>query len=398
MVGKADGKKDLSLFQGFNKPIPLYSAMATVDDMFLLNRVPPPSFADEVKRRFQVNRITFERTSSQGFKDLVPLYSTIVTVDDTFLLKRVPPTIADEIKRRFGQKRIAFERTIGTDERLAHTLVQELRNRKIDVHDKDTHIVLVTEFDTSYGRSFQENFMYLLRNEAPLNNLHNQVHLISYLRGIDGSVPGEKDEKKDEKADAKSDPLKDVKKLEQPVGKSQYDYLRRLAEEIYRMDQDLLYLKNGKGGIKAIGVLGTDFYDKYLVLQALRQRLPDAVYFTTDLDARMLHPDHIQWTRNLVVASNFGLSLRKDEEIDIQGQVPPFRDNYQTSVFLTVLRAFPEHLTPEPAELPAFQDRSISKPMVSWAFQDHLTSEPTAPECCSEFDQSIYEKYATPAL
>ena len=67
-----------------------------------------------------------------------------------------------------------------------------------------------------------------------------------------------------------------------------------------------------EGEIKAIGVVGTDFYDKYLVLQALRQRFPDVIFFTTDLDARFLHPDNFKWTRNLIVASNFGLSLRKD--------------------------------------------------------------------------------------
>ena len=172
--------------------------------------------------------------------------------------------------------------------------------------------------------------------------LTEQVHRISYLRGIDGSLPGEKEDKKDEKAEAKSDPLKNIKNLEQPIGKSQYDYLRRLAEETYHFDQDLK--ANRKGEIKAIGVVGTDFYDKYLVLQALRQRFPDVIFFTTDLDARFLHPDNIKWTRNLVVASNFGLSLRKDPDVDIQGEVPPFRDNYQTSVFFTVLQAFKDEL------------------------------------------------------
>ncbi len=98
--------------------------------------------------------------------------------------------------------------------------------------------------------------------------------------------------------------------------------------------------------MKAIGVLGSDFYDKHLVLQALRQRIPDAVYFTTDLDARALHPEHLQWTRNLLVATHFALSLRKDEKVDIQGEAPPFRGAYQTSVFFAVLRALNEH--PEP--------------------------------------------------
>ena len=122
--------------------------------------------------------------------------------------------------------------------------------------------------------------------------------------------------------------------MEEPIGKGQYDYLRRLAENICRLDEKLNREK--KGSIKAIGVLGNDFYDKFLVLQALGQRLPGRIFFTTDLDARYLHPANIQWTRNLVVASAFGLQLHED----LQGDVPPFRDVYQTSVFAATLRAF----------------------------------------------------------
>ncbi len=125
--------------------------------------------------------------------------------------------------------------------------------------------------------------------------------------------------------------------MEEPVGKSQYDYLRRLAEGIGRLED-----KYGKGSIKAIGVLGNDFYDKFLVLQALRQRFPENIFFTTDLDARYLHPANIEWTRNLLVASTYGLQLHED----LQGDVPPFRDAYQTSVFAATLRAF-DRLSPE---------------------------------------------------
>ena len=82
--------------------------------------------------------------------------------------------------------------------------------------------------------------------------------------------------------------------------------------------------------------MGNDFYDKFLVLQALGQRFPDSIFFTTDLDARYLHPANLEWTRNLLVTSAFGLQLRDD----LQRDVPPFRDCYQTSVFAATLRAF----------------------------------------------------------
>ncbi len=87
--------------------------------------------------------------------------------------------------------------------------------------------------------------------------------------------------------------------------------------------------------IHAIGILGTDFYDKQLALQALRPAFPDAVFFTTDLDARFLHRDDQEWNRNLLVGSSFGFQLAKS----LQEEVPPFRDNYSTSTFLSGLLA-----------------------------------------------------------
>ena len=336
----------------------IYSAMATIDNTSLLNNGCDRTW-EIIRERFNNHGIEFERTiGTDGglarvlIKELklrqvdilesllcTEIYPGVATIDNRSLLRNNKDNESwKRIKERFDKHGIEFERTIGTDGELARALIKELKLRQVDIKDTKTHLVLIAEGDTNYGRS---SFVRAVEEEK----IAQQVHRISYLRGIDGSLPGEKEGKqkedqKDEKAGAKSDPLTDVKKLEQPVGKSQYDYLRRLAEETYNLDQELKV--KGKEEIKAIGVMGTDFYDKYLVLQALRQRFPDAIFFTTDLDARMVHPDNIKWTRNLVVASNFGLSLRKDHDVDIQGEVPPFRDNYQTSVFLAVLHAFAE--------------------------------------------------------
>jgi hypothetical protein len=161
-------------------------------------------------------------------------------------------------------------------------------------------------------------------------------HRFSYLRGIDGKLPGEQNgsDKEKKKNDTNNKEERDIKKLEEPVGKSQYDYLRRLAERIERLDEQLKYEHNGS--IKAIGVLGNDFYDKFLVLQALGQKFPDRIFFTTDLDANYFHPANLEWTRNLVVASTYGLQLQDD----LQKEVPPFRNAYQTSIFAATLRAF----------------------------------------------------------
>ena len=62
----------------------------------------------------------------------------------------------------------------------------------------------------------------------------------------------------------------------------------------------------------------------------MRPRIRDAVYFTTDLDARFLHRDQRRWTHNLLVASHFGLALHPK----IQDAVPAFRSGYQTAAYL----------------------------------------------------------------
>ena len=88
-------------------------------------------------------------------------------------------------------------------------------------------------------------------------------------------------------------------------------------------------------GVKAIGIVGSDVYDKLLILQALRSRFKDKIFFTTDLDARYLHADQKEWARNLVIASNFDLSLRPA----LQRSTLPFRDGYQTATYLAALMA-----------------------------------------------------------
>ena len=89
-------------------------------------------------------------------------------------------------------------------------------------------------------------------------------------------------------------------------------------------------------------MLGGDVYDKLLVLQALRKLFPDVIFFTTDIDARLLHPDELQWTQNLIIASNFDLRLNTN----LQNNTPPFRDSYQTSLFLSTKMALRSEFPP----------------------------------------------------
>lgn len=281
------------------------------------------------------------------------IYCATATADDPFLLpdyQKGTKKISEQrkearqiIEDRFRKKRITFTRNICSDGELLEALADELRRRRVNLINPDDYVVMVSEWDTLYGRSLPETMKNIIRerHKGKLGEKIRWVQRFSYLRGIDGKLPGEqngsdKDQKKNEAG--KKEEI-ELQKLEQPLGKSQYDYLRRLSESISRLDASLKEKEKSpwrEPRVKAIGVLGNDFYDKFLVLQALGQRLPDRIFFTTDLEARYLHPAYNDWTRNLVVASTYDLQLRKD----LQRDVPPFRDAYQTATFAATLRAF----------------------------------------------------------
>jgi len=248
-------------------------------------------------------------------------------------------------------------RTIGTDGALIHALLKELRLRGVDPVPKKTldssewkepdSIALISEWDTHYGRSLPETFVQKIMEQYENRHKKNTenkteieksqiywIHPFSYMRGLDGLLPEDvtlrsstgTTKEKSEKEERKET-------VERPEGKSQFDYLRRLARQLRELDAQIR--RDGRPGIQAIGVLGGDVYDKLLVLQAMYRLFPNVIFFTTDLDARLLHPEELKWTRNLVVASSFGLRLHPR----LQKNIPPFRDNYQTSLFFSTLLA-----------------------------------------------------------
>jgi len=226
---------------------------------------------------------------------------------------------------------IRFVRMIGTDESLMPELSRELAARGVKPPLGRHSIAVVHEMDTSYGRDIVESVGDRLCRRD--NSDAQCVYALGYLRGIDGKIP-RRSNPKDASGDAKLPEMKpgpdSSDSLERAEDDSQFDYLRRLAARM-RSEHERL-VRNGQKGILAVGVFGSDLYDKLLVLQALRQEFPTAPFFTTDLDARFMHPREFQWTRNLIVASSFGLQLREE----IQEGLPPFRNNYQTATFLAV--------------------------------------------------------------
>lgn len=260
---------------------------------------------------------------------------------------------------------------VGRDDQLALVLVDELTRRGIDLAapaGKD-HMALVGEWDTFYGRALPltleaaVQYRRLPEGSQDLNQVilgilegrlrpPTRVERFNYLRGLDGSVASERESGGDSEPEPREtpsassramggstvpalSPWRRKREVERATGDVQFDYMRRLADQLSRYDSEL---RRSGEALRVIGVVGTDAYDKLVVLQALREQFPQTLFFTTDLDVRLLHPADYQWNRNLLVASSFGLSLDKA----LQQRIPPFRDSYQTATFLAVQLALSE--------------------------------------------------------
>ena len=283
---------------------------------------------------------------------------------------------ADWCKGNLG---LAFTNIVATDDQLATTMLAELKLRGVDLTQSRNHVALIFEEDTLYGRNlpitwaaaiasfghppekaaFCLNVRNIRKEGLPTTGdiafpIAENLHPWTYLRGLDGKLPGWRnaDDRSEVSAEAsKNHESVEVNKreMDSAEGDNQLDYIPRLSGEIDALMSRLKRVDE-KNELKAIGVVGSDFYDKLLILQALRDRFPYATFFTTDLDGRFLQPEYNKWTRNVLVASSFGFSLRPS----LQRTIPPFRDSYQTSLYLAMLAAFQfpgtdkERLTPSP--------------------------------------------------
>lgn len=250
-----------------------------------------------------------------------------------------------------------------TDDMLANTLVAELERRGLnlmrpsdhtDVIDArrsseahryaclfDHHVALVSEWDTHHARDFRRAFGGHLgqvasqwRAELRRSDAAN-VHGFAFTRGLDGkglqSRSGEGGTTPTSGGAASGNKPPDAA-YERSTLQSQRDYVRRLVEQIAERDVNLKAVcGRGSVGIRAIGILASDFYDKRMLLQALRARFPQVQFFTTGLDSRMLDHESSSAMRNVLVVSRFDLKLAPP----VQRFVIPFRDGEQTALFLT---------------------------------------------------------------
>ncbi len=258
-------------------------------------------------------------------------FSSSATAPDEFLL---PADHRHQALPEFlKSKGVFLERVTSTDDKVVRSLVEELARRGLDkksLKENEAYFALVSEWDTLYAQTLPQIFKSVLeiQSQCTEDSVNCPILQSSYLRGLDGLLPGKREANEDRQGNNNKETEKKGATIEQPQGDSQIDYLRRLTDRLY--DQEQRLRDQGKE-LKAIGVFGNDVYDKLLVLKALRFRFPGKVLFTTDLDAAYLHPDEFKSvTHNLIVASAFGLTLNSN----LQGSIPPFRDSYQTGTFL----------------------------------------------------------------
>ena len=278
----------------------------------------------------------------------VEVYSSWSTTADALLWERATDRRRENVAAKLKEWGLQFYNTTCTDDELASKLVSELELRGVHLANTNHSVALISEWDTFYGRALPLTFAAELIRRANPNELGDfnkallalkdgtanwpsNIYRFTYMRGIDGLLPGEtplKPEAGKEKTKAK-----EIEDLERPAGQSQLDYMPRLALELKERERE--GLEHNHKPLRAIGVLGSDVYDKLLVLQSLHKLYPGAIFFTTDLDARLLHPAELSWSRNLIVASSFDLELGEE----LQQDIPPFRDTYQTGKFLACLAA-----------------------------------------------------------
>src|SRR5881392_1999941 len=262
-----------------------------------------------------------------------------------------------------------FVRTVAPDDEVLCELICELERRRIPVvvqqpwanaeaGFKPPHIVILSEWDTPYGRSLGATFEAQASGQT-VNQILEQpdkrpswIHSYHYLRGIDGQLPGESGKESQHEQPQKSQLGQNTVAIEATEGLNQSDYLRRLARQM--KEDNARWQREDGVGIRAIGLLGSDIYDKLMILRALRPQFPNAVFFTNNYDAHFERRDDWGDTHNLIIASPFGSAL---PETYIEGMhIPPFRDTNQTSMYVGTLVAT-GRMTKEEADFLSWQPR-----------------------------------------
>lgn len=252
----------------------------------------------------------------------------------TNMLRRIPLTQRCD-ESATPNSWLTLQRLGCDDALLSEALVKELTLRRPDLFrdKKEGSVVLMGEWDTLYGRalpaSFAEKFEGAGGNPEALKRY-------TYLRGLDGQIVGVTEKARTEatKPAESADLFRQLLKSRAPsvsFGRTQVDYIDRLAARLRMLQR----ADPKKQHLEAVGILGSDPYDKLLILQGLRKEFPSVLYFTTELDASLSAPENYEVTHNLLVASGFDLRLNER----YQRTILPFRDAWQASIYFATLYA-----------------------------------------------------------
>ena len=301
--------------------------------------------------------------ATQKALDGVTIISPRATASDEALLydpssapsaSDAPPSSLNEsvknlLEQRYGS--LHFFRTIATDDTLMCKLIEELKLRRVRVDSKIQdasmanvdHVVILSEWDTPYGRSLSTTFAAKASHQSFSEITNNRkkwpfwIYSYRYLRGIDGQLPSEAGKDSSREQPQKNQLGQETVAIEATEGLNQSDYLRRLAREL--KERNAYLQRTSSSGICAIGLLGSDVYDKLMILRALRPEFPDAVFFTNNYDARFERRDDWGDVHNLIVASPVGSRLPWTFNKKIDQHVAPFRDSNQTAMYCGILMA-----------------------------------------------------------
>jgi hypothetical protein len=260
------------------------------------------------------------------------IYSCRVTVAEIQLLADMPaleqyPTckvlLEEKVRDLKSVSDFSFDRTIFTDDLIVKAMQRELELRGVKNSD---HVAFIAEEDAYSSRTLSSTF-----KSAFVPN----VYSYTYLRGIDGKLSSVAEEEKDTYSaveNVNKNLLSSLRPNDRSEGLNQADYIRRLAADLQKLNTNLQNIK--AGGLKAVGLLGSDVYDKLELLQAFRTALPDAIFFTHGLDDRLTNPAEWNETHNLLISSAHGLSPPNKNR-----SIAPFRDSEQTALFEATLQS-----------------------------------------------------------
>lgn len=243
-------------------------------------------------------------------------------------------------------------RTVPTDAKAVEAIFKELELRGATPGTRDEllgghqRMALVAEWDSGFGRAFvQSATTYVVDDKDGKRRAGQFTEVYHYIRGIDGQPPDQARRPTDLPTESHAKPaaegnsgtsavsaLLDPKAQPNPEGTAQTDYLVRLANALQESDREKQ--ARGIGPLRAVGLVSTDLNDRLLMLKALTPRLPDAIFFATELEASYLLPEHNWACRNLIVACPWALSdTEAERESDNRRHLlPPLRDSAQRAL------------------------------------------------------------------